>query len=204
MPRVRADDYDAKRQQILDAGAALFAKTGYPSAKMEDIARSCGATKSMLYHYFPTKDQLLFAILDEHLDRVISAVEQVMTDGGTARQRLSAFVLVYTQKSAQSRQRHIVAMYDAKFLPPELQARLFEGEVKVTNMVASMLRELNPGLPDELFKPYTMLLIGMLNWTDTWYKPNSRLKPQELCERAARLFLRGFLAEKTSTETVKA
>lgn len=200
MPRVRADDYDVKRQQILDAGAALFAKAGYPSAKMEDIARTCGATKSMLYHYFPTKDQLLFAILDEHLDRVISAVEQVMQEGGTAKQRLNAFVLVYTQKSTQSRQRHIVAMNDAKFLPPDLQARLVEGEVRVTNMVASMLRELNPGLSDELFKPYTMLLIGMLNWTDTWYKPNSRLKPQELCERAARLFLRGFLAEKPAAE----
>lgn len=200
MPRLRADDYETKRQQILDAGAALFAKTGYPSAKMEEIARACGATKSMLYHYFPTKDQLLFAILDEHLDRVISAVEQVMSEGGTAQQRLNAFVTVYTQKSAQSRQRHIVAMYDAKFLPPDQQARLFEGEVKVTNMVTSLLRELSPSLPDELFKPYTMLLIGMLNWIDTWYKPNNRVKPQELCERAARLFLHGFLAEKAVTQ----
>lgn len=90
-------------------------------------------------------------------------------------------------------------MYDAKFLPAELQAKLFEGEVKVTNMVASMLRELN-GMANDLIKPYAMLLIGMLNWTYTWYKPNSRMKPQELCERAARLFLRGFLAEKMPVE----
>ena len=196
MTRVRADDYDAKVNAILDAAAALFAKTGYPSAKMEDIAKACGATKSMLYHYFPAKDDLLFAMLTEHMDRVLVAVEQVMAGPGSAKQRLATFVQVYTQKSAQSRRRHVVAMNDAKYLPRKLQTPLIEREVRVTNMVADLLREANPGLPAEVYKPYTMLLIGMLNWTDTWYKPSGAVKQQELCERAARLFLRGFLAEK--------
>jgi len=62
--------------------------------------------------------------------------------------------------------------------------------------VADLLRELNPGLPDEAYKPYTMLLLGMLNWTDLWYRPTGTIKPQDLCERISRLFLRGFLAEK--------
>ena len=59
MPRVRSDDYDTKSRAILDSAASLFAKVGYPNAKMQDIAQACGATKSMLYHYFPTKDDLL-------------------------------------------------------------------------------------------------------------------------------------------------
>lgn len=195
MPRVRADDYDAKTQAILDSAAALFAKVGYPSAKMQDIAKACGASKSMLYHYFPTKDDLLLAMLEEHLEKVIAGVEEVAAMGGSNADRFSAFVHVFTQKSAQSRRRHVIAMNDVKFLPKPMQTPLLELETQVTNLVANLLRQLNPGLPDEVYKPYTMLLIGMLNWTDTWYRPGGKVKPQELCDRVSRLFLHGFLAE---------
>jgi len=196
MPRVRSDDYEAKSQAIMDCAAALFAKEGYPTAKMQDVAKACGATKSMLYHYFPTKDDLLFAMLQEHLQRIIQGVQDALASGGTPRDRLLALVEVYTQKSAQSRRRHVVAMNDVKFLPKARQAPLIQLQRELTDLVAQLLRELNPGLPDEVYKPYTMMLIGMLNWADFWYKPSGAMKPQELCDRMSRLFLKGFMAEK--------
>jgi AcrR family transcriptional regulator len=196
MPRVRADDYDAKAQAILDSAAALFAKVGYPNAKMQDIAKECGASKSMLYHYFPTKDDLLFAMLEEHLEKVIAGIEEVSTALGTKKQRFAAFVQVYAQKSAQSRRRHVTAMNDVKFLPKAQQKPIRELEKRVTDLVAKVLRDQNPGLADSSYKPYAMLLIGMLNWTDTWYQPSGAIKPAELSDMIARLFLRGFLAER--------
>ena len=198
MPRVRADDYDAKTQAILDSAAALFAKVGYPGAKMQDIAKACGASKSMLYHYYPTKDDLMFAMLEEHLQKVIAGIEEVAALSGTNKDRFIAFVQVYAQKSAQSRRRHVTAMNDVKFLPKAMQAPLLALQRQITEQVTTMLRGLNPGLPENVYKPYTMLLVGMLNWTDYWFKPGGEMKPQELCERIARLFLRGFLAEKAS------
>jgi AcrR family transcriptional regulator len=196
MPRARSENYEAKSQAIMDCAAALFAKEGYPSAKMQDVAEACGATKSMLYHYFPAKDDLLFAMLKEHLERVIAGLEEALASAGNPRDRLNALVLAYTQKSAQSRRRHMIAMQDVKYLPRAKQAPLNDLQRKVTNLVADLLREVNPGLPADLYKPYTMMLIGMLNWADIWYKPGGGMKPQELCERMARLFLKGFLAEK--------
>lgn len=196
MPRVRSDDYEAKSHAIMDCAAALFAKEGYPTAKMQDVAKACGATKSMLYHYFPTKDDLLFAMLEEHLQRVIQGVDEAIGSAGTPRERLQLLVEAYTQKSAQSRRRHVVAMNDVKFLPKALQGPLIELQRQLTERVAQLLRELNPLLPDEVYKPYTMMLVGMLNWADFWYRPSGPVKPQELCDRMARLFLKGFLAEK--------
>jgi AcrR family transcriptional regulator len=196
MPRVRADDYDTKSLAILDCAAALFAKEGYPSAKMQDVAKACGATKSMLYHYYPTKDDLLFALLTEHLARVIQGVDEAVASPGQPRDRLLALVQAYTQKSAQSRRRHMVAMQDVKYLPKAKQTPLIEQQRVLTDRVADLLRALHPGLPAETYKPYTMMLIGMLNWTDMWYRPGGAMKPQELCDRMARLFLKGFMAEK--------
>ena len=196
MPRVRSDDYEAKSQAIMDCAAALFAKEGYPSAKMQDVAKACGATKSMLYHYFPTKDDLLFAMLMEHLERVVQSVEDAILLQGAPHEKMLAMVQAYTQKSAQSRRRHMIAMQDVKYLPRAKQTPLIELQRKLTHRVSELLREVNPGLPDEVYKPYTMMLIGLLNWTDMWYRPSGTMKPQELCDRISRLFLKGFMAEK--------
>lgn len=197
MPRVRADDYEAKSHAIMDCAAALFAKEGYPSAKMQDIAKACGATKSMLYHYFPTKEDLLCAMLTEHLDHVLHSIDQAMKLAGKPRDRFLAFVQAWTQKSTQSRRRHMVAMQDVKYLPRAKQQPIIEQERLLINKVAAFLRELNPKMPEAASKPYTMMLVGMLNWTDMWYKPGGAIKPQELCERLSNLFLDGFMAAQT-------
>jgi len=196
MPRVRSDDYEAKSQAIIDCAAMLFAKEGYPSAKMQDVAKACGATKSMLYHYFPTKDDLLSAMLMEHLERLVQSVEEAIETQAPSREKLLPLVHAYTQKSAQSRRRHMIAMQDVKYLPRAMQTPLIELQRRLTELVADLLREINPGLPAEVYKPYTMMLIGMLNWTDMWYRPGGAMKPQELCDRINRLFLKGFMAEK--------
>jgi AcrR family transcriptional regulator len=196
MPRVRADDYDTKYQAILDAAAALFAKVGYPSAKLQDVAKLCGATKSMLYHYFPTKVDLLQALLRDHLERLLAEVEAAFEAASSPKERFYRFVEVFVTKSARSRQRHVSAMNDVKFLPTAKQTQILNLERKVTETIGALLRELNPGLPEEVYAPYAMLLVGMLNWTDLWYKPTGKIKPDELCDRISRLYLRGFLAEK--------
>jgi AcrR family transcriptional regulator len=196
MPRVRSDNYEAKAQAIMDCAATLFSKEGYPSAKMQDIAAACGATKSMLYHYFPTKDDLLFAMLKEHLERVLQSIEESLASSDKPQDKFRILVEVYTQKSVQNRRRHMVAMQDVKYLPRKQQLPLLEMQRQLTHVAAKLLRELNPGLPESTYKPYTMMLLGMLNWADMWYRPSGPMKPQELCDRMARVFLHGFAAEK--------
>src|SRR3954466_12026300 len=107
MPRVRSDDYESKAQAIMDCAASLFAKVGYPNAKMQDVAKACGATKSMLYHYYPTKDDLLFAMLEEHLADMVTAIEEVKGMPLPIQERFDAFVATYVQKSTHSRRRHV-------------------------------------------------------------------------------------------------
>ncbi len=163
---------------------------------MQDVAKACGATKSMLYHYYPTKDDLLYAMLEEHLQRVIQGVEEALAAGGTPKERFARLVEVYTQKSAQSRRRHMIAMADVKYLPKAKQGPLLQLQRDLVERISLLLHELNPGLPEHVYKPYTMMLVGMLNWADVWFRPGGTMKPQELCDRMSRLFLKGFLAEK--------
>lgn len=193
MPRARAEDYEEKTRAILDTAAELFARIGYPNAKMEDIARACGASKSMLYHYFQTKDDLLHAMLGEHLELLLTAMEQSFAEAQDPVERFHAFVRLYVRRSTQARRRHVVAINDLRFLPRRRQTPLLALERRVLQMAADLLRGLNPELDASLYKPYALMLIGMLNWTDTWYRPSGKMKFAELCDRLSQLFLRGFL-----------
>ncbi len=195
MPRVRADDYDAKTQTILDSAASLFAKVGYPNAKMQDIAKACGASKSMLYHYFPSKDDVLYALLHEHLQSTIEAIEQI-DPARSPEQRFRLLIEIYIQKSTQTRTRHVVAMNDVKYLSGAPLKKIVELERQVMRLFEAALAALDPALPGKLVAPYSMLLTGMLSWVDLWYRPNGPMKPDELVDRVAQLFLHGFLAAK--------
>ena len=176
--------------------AKLFAQSGYPSAKMQDIAKACGTSKSALYHYFPAKDDLLFAMLEEHLQEAISLVEKADVEAKTDGEQFARFVQRWIQKSAKARRRNMVAMNDVKYLPKSLQKRIVVLEIAATDAIAARLRRLNSTLPKHLYKPYTMLLLGMLNYTDTWFNASGKVKPAELAERISRLFLARFVTER--------
>lgn len=193
MPRIQAEDYGDKKRAIMDSAAGQFSRVGFPAARLDQIAKACGASKSMLYHYFPNKEDLLFAILSEHLKTLVDAFEPLNTGDVDASKRFRAFISTYTQKSVQARSRHVVAMNDKKFLSKARVNRIEAMERQLLERVSDLLKAVRPGLPAHTYHPYALMLIGLLNWTDLWYQPGGLIKPDEMCERISRLFLRGFL-----------
>lgn len=192
MPRVRAQDYDEKARNIMDKAAALFADVGYANTKLQTVATACGATKSMLYHYFTSKDDLLSALLTEHLEQLLADIEDIAAADLDPTARFDRFIAIYVQKSAASRQRHVSAMNDVKYLPEDKQVPIVQLERDVIAAAAAILSGLRPDLPEPAVKTHTMLLLGMLNWTDLWYDPAGRLSPDDLCAQISALFRIGF------------
>ena len=91
MARPRSAGYDGKRQAILDRSAAVFAKHGYDRASMAQVAKACNVSKALLYHYYVNKAELLFDILQAHLQELLDAVVAV-NRALPPRQRLRALV----------------------------------------------------------------------------------------------------------------
>jgi AcrR family transcriptional regulator len=67
---------DERRQEIVRTAADLFDRAGYSSTTMEDIAHAVGIAKPTLYHYFKSKDEILFWIHEEFIDLLINRHEQ--------------------------------------------------------------------------------------------------------------------------------
>lgn len=75
MARTRANDYDKKRQGILSRSATLFAEHGFTGTSITMIADACGVSKALMYHYYRSKDAVLFDLLEDHLQHLVAVVE---------------------------------------------------------------------------------------------------------------------------------
>jgi AcrR family transcriptional regulator len=67
MPRGLARDHAEKRDALRRGAAAHFAAQGYDRASMASVAAACGISKASIYHYYDSKEALLFDLLHEHL-----------------------------------------------------------------------------------------------------------------------------------------
>ncbi len=85
-----------KRQLILDAAVRVFARKGYHTSRVGDIAEEAGVAHGLLYHYFKSKDELLETIFSNTWTLMLEAISGVESLDEPARETLrkvSAIVL---------------------------------------------------------------------------------------------------------------
>ncbi len=195
MTRERADSYDDKKRLILRKAAALFAQKGFEITTMVDVAKACNASKSHLYHYFPSKEDLLYAIVREHTEMLSSALSQVLSLPLPAVERFERFVSCFVDIAADCRNEQLVLTNDLTFLPPARLKEMKALEWGVIRMVTDLLAQIHPQrmARAEVQGPYALLLFGMIIWTFTWYRKTGPIKPAELASHIADIFMNGFL-----------
>ncbi len=65
---------NTKRQEILSAAKACFKERGFYGSGVDEIAKKAGITKSLLYYYFKSKDEIFFVLMEESLERIITSI----------------------------------------------------------------------------------------------------------------------------------
>ena len=197
MPRTRSEHYDDKKRNLLEVAAKMFADTGYVSCRMEDIAERCDVSKSMLYHYFKRKEDILYAILSEYVARLNMFIEEFLEQEVAADRKsyFQNFLTEYLQIAIESREKHAVTLNDTRWLTAE-QLRLQEDlERRNVDLFVELLKRVNPNYAVTEYRVYAFLLIGMINWVGLWYKSSGQISPGELYDRIGQLFLDGFMTE---------
>ncbi|MCA3640864.1 MAG: TetR family transcriptional regulator [Methylobacterium sp.] len=187
MARPIAADHDDKRSAILKAAAKLFASHGFDRASMAEIALACGVSKALLYHYYASKDQLLFDIIRAHLDDLVAAIEAVPKTLAP-RERLAAMIHALLEEYRHADEEHQIQISDLKRLPPKMKAELVERERVLVRQFSGALAGLEPILAGrrELLTPLTMNLFGMMNWKFMWFRENGPVSHAAFAEMVMR------------------
>ena len=79
-----------KRRQILDAAVRVFARQGFHSTRVSDIADEAGVAYGLVYHYFRSKDQVLNELFTERWSLLLAAIEETDVSDASPREKLAA------------------------------------------------------------------------------------------------------------------
>ncbi|HEX4093122.1 MAG TPA: TetR/AcrR family transcriptional regulator [Trebonia sp.] len=96
-----AERLAGRRGAVLAAARDQFARRGFESTTMRDIAEAAGLTASNLYRYFESKDALILEILGDFSDRLLAAYKDVIGAGATVTETLDAILWLLEQASSQ-------------------------------------------------------------------------------------------------------
>ena len=90
----RSTGQEDKRRLILDAAVRVFARKGYHTCRVGDIAEEAGVAHGLLYHYFRSKEELLETIFRETWRDLLDAVRSVEETDETGRDRLAGIAKI--------------------------------------------------------------------------------------------------------------
>ena len=192
MPRGPSSAHSLQRETILNISADTFAEAGYPSATMAALAARCGVSKSLLYHYYPAKDAILFDLMHDYMTRLQQLVHEVARLALPAQEGLAELVRRFVREYETSRSRHIVLLNDVKFLPPPEREQVIALERSVVQAFADVIAATYK-VDGARAKVLTMSVFGMINWTFTWLKPDGPLSYAQFAESVVGM-LEGGLA----------
>lgn len=185
MARTIAKDHDQKRTQILKSAAKVFAEQGFDRASMTQLARECGISKANIYHYYDSKDAILFDILDTYLRELrdrICGIDLGGADPAERLRRIVAEVLLAYQGADHEHQVQVGAM---SALPEEQQKQMRAYQRDMVRFVSDAIEATAPGVFEgdaNKLRSATMSVFGMLNWYYMW---NTGAGPQARDDYAA-------------------
>ncbi len=183
------------RDDILDAAAQIFREKGFHGASMEDVASAVNLRKASLYHHVTSKQEILLALLDRALGLLTEHIAGVSSQEIPADQKLKQMMKAYLLALSENADLASVLLFEHRSLDKKSHAR----HVPQRDKFESLWRDvLNQGVQEGMFEcPDIGLavrgLMGMMNWTVTWYRPDAGKSMEKIAEEYAELMLNGLL-----------
>ncbi|AGT08254.1 TetR/AcrR family transcriptional regulator [Paracoccus aminophilus] len=197
MARTRAADFEEKQRGLLNDAAAVFAEQGMEKASMSQIAAQAKVSKALLYHYYPSKDALIFAIIMTHLEELDAAIEAAYDPALPPPELLRKLVGTVLESYRGADDQHKVQLNATLALNDAQKAEITTLERKIVRRFSCVLNEINPDLakPERpLLMPVTMSLFAMLNWVYMWFRDGGRISRDDYADVATTLILEGIKA----------
>jgi AcrR family transcriptional regulator len=138
MVRVTADVKETTRERLLTAAAQEFARAGFERASVDAISLAAGYAKGTIYNYFPSKEELFLAVVDEASAQ--AAVSPAPADA-PARERLAAVIAGFCAWAREHDAFARVLVRECLMGTPGLYPRVILAEAPLTGELETILRE---------------------------------------------------------------
>jgi AcrR family transcriptional regulator len=182
---------EQRREGILRAALEVFAERGYHASSIDDIARSAGISKALIYEHFASKEELHVRLLEENARELLERLGQVIAGKELAAARLEAGVDAFFRFVEERRGAWRILFRE---VTDPGTARVLERIVdQVTEVVAALIAE-DPGsrslpgeserLREQSIRMLAQMLVGAVQSLANWWADNQRVPRERLVELA--------------------
>src|SRR4051812_46215420 len=190
----RSARWTARRDEIIDTSARVFARSGYHATGIAELCSVNGLGKGAFYHYIESKEALLAAIHDRVMDEVMVGADRVVRAGGTPSAQLALLGAELLDVIHRYPDHVWVFLHEFPALTAEraaqfrIRRRAYEQRVEAilqAGVDAGEFRDVNPRLT-------ALAWLGMHNYTYLWLKPGGVMSARDVAKPFADIFIRGI------------
>jgi TetR/AcrR family transcriptional regulator, cholesterol catabolism regulator len=181
-------------ERLLDAAATLFAQKGYAAASTREIAGILGIRKASLYYHIENKEDLLYAICKSSLDQIRRDVAAALEKVRDPLERTRTLVRAHIKSLVRDQIAHSVAVGEMHALSGARLKEVIALRDAYEDLVRSVLQDARKAgaLRDDIGVKYLcLILLGLLNRVELWYRRDGALAPDQLARVFEAIFLTG-------------
>ena len=192
MARTTGSEGEKTRSAIDAAAKRLIARIGYEAMSMRLLAEEVGVQAAAFYRYYPTKQELLFSLMRDHMVRLLDAwgAESCMVE--MPADRLAAFIRFHIHYHVERRDDVHIGNMELRSLNPENRAVIVALRARYENGLREILDD---GLDARQFAIddialMTRAIIAMTTGVNVWFRADDRLTASEIAEKYVQMGLR--------------
>jgi AcrR family transcriptional regulator len=185
------------KERLLRVATRLFARHGFEGTSVQDIVDAAGVTKGAMYHYYGSKDDLLYEVYHQLLTMQMSRLTDIVKGTGSAEERLRAAAIDVVESSLANLDDMIVFFRSLHMLPDDRQTQVraerrayhdqFRGLVEEGMAAGTFRTEVSADIVVHYFLS-TVIQLG------SWFRPDGPLTPRMVGEEYSDLLLGGLRA----------
>ena len=192
MARTVGSDGERTQTAIRDAAAALVARHGYGAVSMRQLAAEVGVQAAALYRYFPTKEDLLFTLMREHMEGLIASWQADCPAFADHRTRLARFVANHIEFHVARRHATHVSNMELRSLSRERLSHILRLRTAYEKELRQILREgaeAGDFVVDDVGLT-AMAIIQMITGVIVWFRPDGGLSVDEVSKNYLTMTMR--------------
>jgi len=194
--------FELRRKTLIAEAARVFNKQGFANASLDDISANLHITKPALYHYFKSKDELLFECFVMSFDFADEAVTYANKNGTNGCEKIQLYIKRHLQIGLSEEFPTITAR-EQDVLSAEYSERITQRRRKRRNQLRRFIEE---GIKDGSIQPIDpkiaiMIVNGAISWLFRVFVPGQPFSAEDISDHYVQILVNGMATRKGETKT---
>jgi AcrR family transcriptional regulator len=186
--------FDRRLAKLLDHAARIFCEKGYEGASMRDLSRATGMSLAGLYHYFASKEELLYLIQKHTFLTIIENLRGRLQASSDPEERIRIFIENHLEYSMANKEAMKVLVHEDDTLKNEHGSEVRAIKRDYYRICLDLLEDFQRARGLQSSGRLAVLsLFGMINWIYTWHNPRVDANAAALAREMGDIFLHGVL-----------